>query len=231
MSAFAEENAKLLLHELSNEPPNILRIRRLCRENPGLVAVSGFRNRIWSLLLLGGSLSLKESERFSPSEIDCAEQHVLENDVKRTRSEIPDFRSTAYREALTDIMQLFCVVHDIQYKQGMNELVAPFLYLHPPPKGNALPFTLYEAFLFRYLERYFCLDDSSFLFKAFRLFHILLLYHDPQLALHLDEHGIRCPRIICNIRIFINFIIVNDILSPIKTFVVYLQSFLPITPL
>eukprot|EP01041_Mallomonas_annulata_P002101 gene2101-4106_t len=39
----------------------------------------------------------------------------------------------------------------------------------------------------QYLERYFCQDDSAFLFKAFRLFHLLLLYHDPQLAWHLSD--------------------------------------------
>lgn len=50
-----------------------------------------------------------------------------------------------------------------------------------------LTYTLFRAFLFRYLERFFCVDDSSFLFKAFRLFRLLLLYFDPQLANHLDE--------------------------------------------
>lgn len=61
------------------------------------------------------------------------------------------------------------------------------MFIHPPPKGSAVPYVLFEAFLFRYLERHLCLDDSSFLFKAFRLFHVLLLYFDPQLALHLKD--------------------------------------------
>lgn len=85
------------------------------------------------------------------------------------------------------LLQHFCVSHSIPYKQGMNEVLAPFIYLQPPPKGSALPFALYDAFLFRYLERFLCLEDSSFLYKAFRLFHVLLLYHDPQLALHLKD--------------------------------------------
>ena len=172
---------KALLDELAKENPNVFRVRNLTRDNPGLIAASGFRNRIWSMLLLGNTV-IKEHEKFMPSELECVEQHVLENDVKRTRAELPEFKSAAYRETISDILQLFCVVYDIAYKQGMNELLAPFIYLHPPPRGNAFPFTLYEAFLFRYLERYFCLDDSSFLFKAFRLFHVLLLYHDPQLG-------------------------------------------------
>lgn len=33
-----------------------------------------------------------------------------------------------------------------------------------------------------------CVDDSSHLFQAFRLFHLLLMYFDPQLALHLHEY-------------------------------------------
>ena len=70
----------------------------------------------------------------------------------------------------------------------MNEIMAPFISLCPPPNGDLLTFKLFEAFLFRYLARYFCVDTSSFLFKAFRLFAILLLYHDPQLAIHLDEN-------------------------------------------
>jgi len=32
-----------------------------------------------------------------------------------------------------------------------------------------------------------CVDDSYHLFKAFRMFHLLLMYYDPQLALHLHE--------------------------------------------
>lgn len=49
------------------------------------------------------------------------------------------------------------------------------------------PYSLFEAFLFRYLERFMCVDDSYHLFKAFRMFHLLLMYYDPQLALHLHQ--------------------------------------------
>ena len=69
---------------------------------------------------------------------------------------------------------------------GMNEIIAPFMYINPPPNDTKVTYNLFEAFLFRYVERYFCVDSSHFLYKAFRLFHLLLLYHDPQLALHLQ---------------------------------------------
>ena len=198
-----DNNAKeLLLEELSSNSINILRIRQICLENPGVIASAGIRIRVWSLLLLGTisydtssasfhhDLSLEEI----PNE-SCDEQHVLEADVKRTRADMDEFRSTAYRQVITIILQSFCLKHNIQYKQGMNEVLAAFVYINPPitpaphvPPNTLLTFALFEAFLFRYLERYFCVDDSSYLYKSFRYFQILLVYHDPQLALFLSDN-------------------------------------------
>lgn len=65
--------------------------------------------------------------------------------------------------------------------------MAPFLYINPEIGERSLSYELFRAFLFRYLERFFCLDESTFLFKAFRLFHLLLEYFDPQLANYLQD--------------------------------------------
>jgi hypothetical protein len=178
-----------LINELSSNPVNILRVRTLCRNNPGLIAVSELRLRVWRLLLLGTQFTKNgyDDQNVSTPTTSCEEQHVLEADVHRTRADIEDFRSFAWRKAIGNILQHFCLTHNCQYKQGMNEILAPFVFLSPPPKGDLLPFTLFEAFLFRYLERFFAIDNSLFLFKAFRLFHLLLLYHDPNLANHLFE--------------------------------------------
>ena len=71
----------------------------------------------------------------------------------------------------------------------MNEILAPFIWLTPPPCGTVVPFRLFEGFLFRYLERYFCTDDHMHIHVAFKLFHLLLLFHDPQLAKQLRAGG------------------------------------------
>lgn len=176
-----------LINELSSNPVNILRVRTLCRNNPGLIAVSELRLRVWKLLLLGSQFTNHDDQNVVNPTTNCEEHHVLEADVHRTRADIEDFRSFAWRKAIGNILQHFCLTHNCQYKQGMNEILAPFVFLSPPPKGDLLPFTLFEAFLFRYLERFFAIDNSLFLFKAFRLFHLLLLYHDPNLANHLFE--------------------------------------------
>lgn len=180
------ETLSRLSKELSLTPVNVLKVRELCRENPGLVDQVEKRAQIWGLLLLG-EVNVNEDFFINPPGKACSEQHVLEADVKRTRSEMDVFRSDEWRVSVMNILQSFCINHEVQYKQGMNEILAPFLFVHQPPKGSLLPYRLFEAFLYRYLERYFCQDDSAFLFKAFRLFHILLMYHDPQLAWHLKE--------------------------------------------
>ena len=174
-----------------NRSPNVLKIRELVKSNPSILANSSaeFRCEVWALFLLGPRVSIHSVHgHIGPPQSVCKELHVLQADVIRTRGDIDDFRSEQWKECLSNLLQHFCTSHDIQYKQGMNEILAPFIYLRPPPSEEQLTYDLFEAFLFRYLARYFCVDDSSYLFKAFRLFHILLMYHDPQLAIHLDEN-------------------------------------------
>jgi hypothetical protein len=64
----------------------------------------------------------------------CDEQHVLEADVIRTRGDIEEFRTSEYRQTVTNILQSFCLRHSIQYKQGMNEVRnSGKCMLDPPP--------------------------------------------------------------------------------------------------
>lgn len=114
---------------------------------------------------------------------------MLEADIRRTRANIEEYRSPEYQAALKNILQSFCLGRAVQYKQGMNEILAPFLTLQPPSRGTSSAYQLFDAFLLRYCERFVCQDDDSFLFKSFRLFQLLLAYHDPQLAIHLLEQG------------------------------------------
>lgn len=204
------ELSKQLIEALSQQPVNIFRVRSLCRSHPGLIASAGLRLKTWSTLLLGVSLgnngylegndieqSFLKQDIVDPVE-PCGEQHVLEADVPRTRAESEMFRQPGVRRYIRIILQSFCLDHCIQYKQGMNEVVAPLLSLvhqHQTPSSSSatyvqqhrLTYCLLKAILFRYLERFFCVDDSSFLFKAFGMFHQLLLYFDPQLANHLND--------------------------------------------
>jgi len=180
-----------LVDALSTRPVNLLRVKTLCRV-PGVISSSGMRVRVWSLLLGLDEEADSEEEELETPEAACEEQHVLEADVKRTRAEIEQFRSATWRKALKDILQTFSLMQNTPYRQGMNELLAPFIFLLPPesPRGSRMAYTLFQHFVYRYLERFLLTSDSGYLFKSFRLFDILLHYHDPQLAVHLSSSGI-----------------------------------------
>jgi hypothetical protein len=111
-----------LIEVLSREPVNILRVKLLCRENPGLIATAGLRIKIWTLLLLGNTSQDDLNTDVENATINCEEQQVLDADVPRTRADVEGFRSTAWRKSVGVILQKFCVSHSIQYKQGMNEV-------------------------------------------------------------------------------------------------------------
>lgn len=181
-----------LLAELAAVPVNVLRVKTICLQNPGIIANSGgLRVRIWSLLLLGNEGGEGNKEELGTPETRCGEQQVLDADVRRTRADMEEFRRPAWRKSLSDVLQTFCLMHHIAYKQGMNEILAPFVWSMPPETGPGVGnsvYELYESFIYRYLERFFLVDDSMYLFKSFRYFHLLLLYHDPQLAIHLHHH-------------------------------------------
>lgn len=120
------EQSKLLIDTLSTQPVNILTVRSLCRDNPGLIASAGLRLKTWSVLLLGSdSVDLGNIDFGEPIK-NCDEQHVLEADIPRTRAEVTTLRSDEIRESIRLILQKFCVDHEIQYKQGMNEVCLGF---------------------------------------------------------------------------------------------------------
>lgn len=73
----AEKNQ--LLEELSADNINVLRVRDLCRDNPGLVATAGLRVRVWSLLLLGKDYEATTGASLLYNSInrECEQFHVL----------------------------------------------------------------------------------------------------------------------------------------------------------
>ena len=125
----SSNEAKELIEELSSiDNINILKIKRLCSNKPGLIAsISGLRLKIWTLLLLGKhyqhNININSDNSINQHQYqDCKEQQVLDADVPRTRSDIEEFRSTLWRSSLHSILYKFCISHNIQYKQGMNEV-------------------------------------------------------------------------------------------------------------
>lgn len=71
---------KQLFEELTKGSVNVLRVRALCRDYPGIIATTGLRIRIWTLLLLGPDYRPGTDDDISMPDRPCDEQHVLEAD-------------------------------------------------------------------------------------------------------------------------------------------------------
>ncbi|KAI8148411.1 rab-GTPase-TBC domain-containing protein [Fennellomyces sp. T-0311] len=63
---------------------------------------------------------------FEDSEI----RKTIRQDVERTFPDVDFFRDPAVQEKMTDILFIYCKIHhDVSYRQGMHELLAPFYWV------------------------------------------------------------------------------------------------------
>mmetsp|Transcript_14378 Transcript_14378/g.43145 ORF Transcript_14378/g.43145 Transcript_14378/m.43145 type:complete len:868 (-) Transcript_14378:1042-3645(-) len=100
--------------------------RELASDSPDPAKVS----QVWLSLMGAGSgrpRSLDEGELHDMESFP--QKRTIDVDVPRTRSDVPMFKTPATRELLTRVLVRFCRRTKISYKQGLNELLAPVLYL------------------------------------------------------------------------------------------------------
>lgn len=71
--------------------------------------------------------ALADAVRHCPR--DLPNQRVIRVDVERTRVDLTEFRQERVQEFLTQQLTYFCRSRRARYKQGLNEILAPFVYL------------------------------------------------------------------------------------------------------
>ena len=106
---------------------NALKVREFCRQQPEVIgAEDTMRLEVWSCLLLGrkydSNAPIPEDD-FVPN-VPCREFQVLLNDVPRTRANMPSFCTQEVKESIQYLLHKFCTKQNIEYKQGLNEVVA-----------------------------------------------------------------------------------------------------------
>jgi hypothetical protein len=207
-----------LAEELGRKRVDVDRVRELCQE---LLEQQGrlpdhLREDAWVTLL---ACRTKDSSavdawvaRFRSGE-DSAEKKddpvwktaassdwfkVLKADVPRTRTDNAFFIENPRAHIdLELLLTFYCVSRGVAYKQGLNEILAPFLALRGTDevcRSETKPLgKLYMAFyslINKFLPSIY--DDEAFqtLQLLFRLFQQLLLYHDPELCSFLDQHDL-----------------------------------------
>ena len=172
----------------SGEATPDVSLRQLVRTFPEGLPMR-HRAKVWNLMLGLDGKQAKAVVQLDRARLDEPNQRVIKSDVERTRAHIPFFARPETRADLEAILTYFCKVKNLRYKQGLNEVLGPLYYLKSDEFDIAGVFTLFYAFVSRYLPVYQD-EDFTTLQCTFHLFNHLLLYHDPALAVFLRDNGV-----------------------------------------
>lgn len=124
---------------------------------------------------------------------DNADLKVIKNDVNRTRIKdqelIPEFK-----ENMEKILSLYCKVYEIKYKQGLNEIFAPFLLLKAKFNLEFFKvFNLASSFIDKFLTNYYFEEEFFCLQSSLALLNNLLKYHNP-VVYNIFEYSLITPQ-------------------------------------
>ncbi|RHY28437.1 hypothetical protein DYB32_005978 [Aphanomyces invadans] len=182
--------------ELDKRRPDTYIITQLCRDLGEIP--SKWRARVWKELLCPGGIKADLPwDVISMMEQDDPNQRVIRADAPRTRAKdfAPHSRECV-EQTLVHLLTYYCKCKNIRYKQGMNEVLAPFLLLRgdlsstSPSSGwtDAVVYQCFYTFIDKYLTNVFSDREFRSLQCSMRLLRLLLQYHDPNLCAHLDQH-------------------------------------------
>ena len=188
-----------LEHELAKECPDVFILRQLGQDIGLRDLPAPLRASLWKELLgiRGKATHFQLTQSIIHVKHDMTNQRVIEADVLRTRSSHPFFQSSTTQSSLAYILTYYCKCHNIQYKQGMNEILASLMLVHADAasaSGTSIDLGLVYQCLHAWIDTFLphMFRDSEFwgLQVSLRLLRQLVLYHDPELCLFLDEHGL-----------------------------------------
>ena len=126
-----------------------------------------------------------------PRADDEGRWRVLKRDVLRTRATDAHYSTSATQQQMTEFLVRFCTENACDYRQGLNELVAPFV----APALSGTPeerYACFAAFVLRFAGKPMvgaaeCADQSAPIESALFSLWRLISFHDPQLLFTLHD--------------------------------------------
>ena len=115
---------------------------------------SSNRLYIWKLYLSPDS---SEQVDLANVEFNLENQRVIKTDVDRTRNLI---LTSEEKDFMERILTLYCKTENVWYKQGLNEVVAPFLLLSREGLSMEDVYRYFKGFVGNYLPTMF--NDREF---------------------------------------------------------------------
>lgn len=152
------------------------------------------RLHVWETLLFDGKEASCTMKMDASAGGFLPENNDLSMDIERTRPELDLFRTEKVKQIITKVITDYCLSNRLPYRQGMNHLVAPLVAL----KVEAENYTeqslvkLFSAIVDRFIPLLKCQGPqfNLVLQSTFSFLRLLLRYHDPELALHLETSNI-----------------------------------------
>lgn len=113
---------------------------------------------------------------------DHADQQDIHHDCQEIQNQLPMFEENELKEYLELLLTCYCKEKNISYVSGMHEVMAAFFLLGF--SGIKTVYSAFDLFVKKMMPRVFL--DSSSLPMTFKIFHHLLMYHEPLLCSALD---------------------------------------------
>ena len=141
----------------------------------------------WENKLYESKLNIRDFSNVSDADIlneefnDAKSKRIIKGDIERTRVHesiyMKSFKDYAYQ-----LIIYYCNKNNISYKQGLNEIVGPFILLKY--KLSITFSTIYGmlvCFIDKFLTNYYHETEFFSLKSSLSLINLLLRYHEPEL--------------------------------------------------
>jgi len=175
---------KTVKERAPESPSRQIKVVRQCCHAVGVPP--NLRAEIWRVML-GLNLKARAHEPLPEQIISpLFNQKTINLDCERTRPTIPPFKDPDVRKSMEIILTEYCRRRHISYVQGMNYVLCPFYLLKLADIDEI--YCYFDAFVRMFLPNTFTDSEFGALQCIFRLFKLLLQYHDPELSLFLDQY-------------------------------------------
>jgi len=152
----------------------------------------------WENKLFESKISVHDFENVADPDIinevsnDKKITRLIKNDIERTRVKesiyMPNFNDYVYQ-----LLIYYINKNDVIYKQGLNEVLGPFILLKYKLKISlSRIYKLFVSFVDKFSTNYFHESDFYSLRSSLSLINLLLRYHEPELF-HKFEHRLISP--------------------------------------
>ena len=121
---------------------------------------------------------------------DLANQRVIKSDIDRTRT--PErIHLPSFCDYCESILTYYCKENNFKYKQGLNEIIGPFVLIKAKISISfSNVYNIFACFVDKFLTNYYIEDEFYSLQSSLKLIWMILIYQAPDIANIMDNASI-----------------------------------------